>query len=34
LDRLAGFTYELAIANARRLLAVGKVFLEVQAKQK
>jgi|GEM_PF-4511362 len=34
LDRLAGFTSDLAIANARRLLAVGKVFLEVQAKQK
>lgn len=34
LDRLAGFAYELAIANARRLLAVGKVFLEVEAKQK
>ena len=33
LDRLAGLARELAMANARRLAAVGSVFVEVEAKQ-
>ena len=33
LDRVAGLARELAMANARRLAAVGNVFVEVEAKQ-